>query len=140
MLSLQLSLVAVIFYKIYKGVLMLPSVSVVSKSACRLGSSGFAVRSSSRALGGFVASVGFVRPALAAQFARFWAALLPAGCCGCVVRRSGRLFLVCPLPSFPPLGVLGFLPVLVAGLLVFALFRTPSPSNKNYFNFTSPAS
>ena len=79
---------------------MLPSVLVVSKSACRLGSSGFAVRSSSRALGGFVASVGFVRPALAAQFARFWAALLPAGCCGCVVRRSGRFFWV-SVPVLP---------------------------------------
>lgn len=69
----------------------LPSVSSVSRSACRLGSSGFAVRPSFRALGGFVAAVGFARPALAAQFARHWAANLPAACRGCAVRRSGGL-------------------------------------------------
>ena len=55
---------------------MLPSVSIVSRSACRLGSSGFAVRPSARALGGFSAAVGFASFGLAAQFARSWAVRL----------------------------------------------------------------
>ncbi len=71
---------------------MLPSVSVVSRSACRLAASGFAVRQSSRALGGFVAAVGFRRSALAAEFARRWAVQLPAACSGCVIRGLCRRF------------------------------------------------
>lgn len=70
---------------------MLPSVSSVSRSACRLGASGFTVRPSSRGLGGFVVAVGFSRPVLAVQFARAWAFRLPAGCRGCVVKRFGGL-------------------------------------------------
>ncbi len=79
---------------------MLPSVSVVSRSACRLAASGFAVRQSSRALGGFVAAVGFRRSALAAEFARRWAVQLPAACSGCVIRRSGSYFVV-SVPVLP---------------------------------------
>lgn len=86
---------------------MLPSVSVVSKSACRLGSSGFAVRSSSRALGGFVASVGFVRPALAAQFARFFG--LPCFLLVVAVALSGVQGGCFWFVRFPASRLLGFL-------------------------------
>ncbi len=79
---------------------MLPNVSGVSKTACRFGSSGFAVRPSPHGLGGFVAAVGFRRSAYAALFARFWAPQLPAGCKGCVVRRGGGLFWV-SIPVLP---------------------------------------
>ena len=99
----------------------LPSVSVISRSACLLGSSGFSVRPSSRALGGFVAAVGFSRPALAAQFARHWAALLPAVCRGCAVRRSGGLSWVSVpvLPASTPA-------VVRSGASVVALGSPPS--------------
>ena len=79
---------------------MLPSVSAVSRAACRFAGSGFAVRPSARALGGFVAAVGFRRGPLAGEFARFWASRLPAGCRGCVVKRSGGLFWV-SVPVLP---------------------------------------
>ena len=95
----------------------LPSVSSVSRSACRLGSSGFSVRPSSRALGGFVAAVGFSRPALAAQFARYWAPLLPSVCRGCAVRRSGGLSWVSVpvLPASAPAVVRSGTPVVALG-------------------------
>lgn len=95
----------------------LPSVSSVSRSACRFASSGFAVRPSARALGGFVAAVGFARPALAAQFARHWALLLPAACRGCVVRRSGGLSWVSVpvLPASAPAVVRSGAPLVALG-------------------------
>ncbi len=95
----------------------LPSVSLVSRSACCLGSSGFAVRPSSRALGGFVAAVGFARPALAAQFARYWAPLLPSVCRGCAVRRFGRLSWVSVpvLPASAPAVVRSGAPLVAVG-------------------------
>ncbi len=78
----------------------LPSLSSLSRSACRFGSSGFAVRPSSRGLGGFVAAVGFRRPVLASEFARYWAAGLPRGCNGCVLKRKGGFFWV-SVPVWP---------------------------------------
>jgi hypothetical protein len=51
----------------------------------------FAVRPSTRALGGFVSAVGFASFSLAAQFARFWAVRLPAGCGGCIIKRAGGM-------------------------------------------------
>jgi len=99
--------------------LSLPSLSHISRSACRLGSSGFTVRPSTRGLGGFVAVVGFSRPALAAQFARCWAVLLPAACGGCFVRRAGRLSWV----SVPVLPV--SVPGLVRSGVALSVFGSP---------------
>lgn len=95
----------------------LPPVSSVSRSACRFGSSGFAVRPSSHALAGFVAAVGFTRPALAVQFARHWAALLPSVCRGCAVRRSGGLSWVSVpvLPASAPALVRSGAPLVAVG-------------------------
>ncbi len=78
----------------------LPSLSSVSRSACAWGASGFGCRSSARALGGFVAVVGFVCGASASAFAASWAPVLPSVCRGCVVRRAGRLWLV-SVPVLP---------------------------------------
>jgi hypothetical protein len=96
---------------------MLPSVSAVSRSACRLGASGFSVRPSCRGLGGFVAAVGFSRPALAAQFACAWASRLPAGCRWCVVKRAGGFSWVSVpiLPSSAPVLCRAGSPVSVVG-------------------------
>jgi hypothetical protein len=78
----------------------LPSLSVLSRSACRWGSSGFGCRPSGRGLGGFVVSVGFRRAALASGFAGLWSARLPCVCRGCVVRFSGGLWWV-SVPVLP---------------------------------------
>ena len=96
---------------------MLPSVATVSRSACRLGSSGFAVRQSARALGGFVAVAGFATPAAASSFARGWAIALPRGCNGCVVRRAGGLAWVSVpvLPASAPALVRRGSPLAVCG-------------------------
>ena len=95
----------------------LPSVAIVSRSACRLGSSGFAVRPSVHGLGGFVSAVGFARPDLAAQFARFWAVRLPAGCGGCVIKRAGGMAWVSVpvLPASVPVACRQGAPVAVVG-------------------------
>jgi len=79
---------------------MLPSVSLLSRSACLFGASGFCVRSSVRGLAGFVVSVGFRRQTQAALFARSWAVRLPSGCNGCVLKRSGGLVWV-SIPVLP---------------------------------------
>lgn len=68
---------------------VLPSVSVASAWACRFGASGFSLRPSSRALGGFVAVASFRRCWPAFRFARFVAGLLPGRCRGVVVRVAG---------------------------------------------------
>ena len=95
----------------------LPSVSVVSRSACRLGASGFCARPSVRALGGFVVAVGFASSSSAAAFARLWAARLPAVCCGCAVRSSGGLAWVSVpvLPASAPVVVRAGSPVVAVG-------------------------
>lgn len=99
------------------AVFSLPSVSVVSRAACRAGASGFAVRPSSRGLGGFVAAVGFRRPAFAAAFAASFAAVLPAVCRGCVVAVSGGLSWVSVpvLPASVPAVVRSGAPLVAVG-------------------------
>lgn len=100
------------------AVLALPSVSAVSRSACCLSASGFAVRPSSRGLGGFVAAVGFRRPAAAAAFAVLWARALPSVCRGCVVRvASGLSWVSVPVlaASVPAVVVAGGGPLVVVG-------------------------
>ena len=79
---------------------MLPSVSFISRCACRFAASGFCVRPSSHGLGGFVAAVGFASGSLSGQFARFVAPRLPRRCGGVFVRRSGGLFWV-SVPVLP---------------------------------------
>jgi hypothetical protein len=96
---------------------MLPSVSTVSRAACRHGSSAFAVRPSVHGLGGYVAAVGFVRFSQAAQFARTWAVRLPPACGGCAVKRAGGLVWVSVpvLPASAPVLCRRGAPVAVAG-------------------------
>ena len=68
---------------------VLPSVAVASAWACRFGASGFSLRPSARALGGFVAVASFRRCWSAFRFARFVAPLLPGRCRGVVARVAG---------------------------------------------------
>lgn len=100
-----------------RGFVMLPSLSLVSRSACSWGASGFACRPSSRALGGFVAAVGFSSARSASAFAARWAGSLPAACRGCVVRVSGGLSWVSVpvLPASVPAVVRPGAPLVVVG-------------------------
>lgn len=133
------------FLSFFAGCVMfsvLPSVGLVSSAACRLGSSGFAVRPSARSLGGFVAVAGFRAAASAALFAARVAASLPAACRGCVVRVSGGLSWV-SVPVLPasvpavvrssgsPLVVVGSPPAVRSAVLsggVWSVFAAPVPA------------
>lgn len=99
------------------GVSVLPSLSVLSRSACRLGASGFSCRPSARALGGFVVAAGFRGSGSASAFAARWAAVLPAWCGGCVVRLSGGLWWVSVpvLPASVPAVVRSGAPLVAVG-------------------------
>lgn len=101
----------------FGGVAMLPSLSALSRSACRLGASGFACRPSQRALGGFVAVAAFSSAVSAGLFAKSWGAVLPVRCRGCVVRFSGGLAWVSVpvLPASAPSAVRAGAPLVAVG-------------------------
>ena len=105
------------FLSFFLGAVMLPSLSAVSRSACCRSASGFACRPSLRALGGFVAAVGFASSARAGAFASLWAAALPAACRGCVVRFGGGLWWVSVpvLPASAPAVVRSGSPLVAVG-------------------------